>query len=259
MAKYTATYKCGHEEQVTLFGPYSERERKLERMANTLCPHCQREQNEQRTGITLEGSDKQANWAYDIMERVNKLFDQLAAQINPDYLTQLEQVRADYNAHTSAKWWIEEADSTDTRAVMLKVLARLTNKVYAIEMTVGNKYSYVFDTYQIETDGGFTDIEPDWCFLTIEEAEKALAEMEAFCESKGLINCKFRIEAIDKHIVEDIELTKGTYNTGDTLTYVVDGQQYDVTGDFWVDNDHMLHHTHICDDGTELDITTPYE
>lgn len=135
----------------------------------------------------------------------------------------------------------------------------MDNKVYAIEMTVGNEYSYVFDTYQIETDGGFTDIEPDWCFLTRDEAEKALAEMEAFCKDKGYINCKFRIEAIDKHIVEDIELTKGTYNTGDTLTYVVDGQQYDVTGEFWVDNDHMLHHTHICDDGTELDITTPYE
>ena len=126
MAKYTATYKCGHEEQVTLFGPYSERERKLERMANTLCPHCQREQNEQRTGITLEGSDKQANWAYDIMARINALFDQLAAQIKHEYIAALEEVRADYNAHRVAKWWIDEADSTDTRAIALEIQEKLT-------------------------------------------------------------------------------------------------------------------------------------
>lgn len=126
MAKYTATYKCGHEEQVTLFGPYSERERKLDRMGNTLCPHCQREQNEQRTGITLQGTDRQANWAYDIMERVNKLFDQLAAQIKQEYIAALEQVRADYNAHTSAKWWIDEANNADKRTIALKIQEKLT-------------------------------------------------------------------------------------------------------------------------------------
>lgn len=126
MAKYNLQYKCGHEEQVTLFGTYSERERKLDRIANTLCPHCQREQNEQRTGITLEGSDKQANWAYDIMKRVNELIDQLAAQIKPDYLAALEEVRADYLAHRVAKWWIDEADSTDTRAIALKIQEKIT-------------------------------------------------------------------------------------------------------------------------------------
>lgn len=126
MAKYTATYKCGHEEQVTLFGPYSERDRKLERMANALCPHCQREENEKRTGIALEGSDKQANWAYDIMARVNELIDKIAGEIKQEYLATLEEVRADYNAHTYAKWWIDEADNTDKRAIALKIQEKLT-------------------------------------------------------------------------------------------------------------------------------------
>lgn len=126
MAKYTATYKCGHEEDIVLYGPLKDRDRKLDRMATTLCPHCQREQNEQRTGITLEGSDKQANWAYDIMARINALFDQLAAQIKQEYIAALEEVRADYNAHRVAKWWIDEADSTDTRAIALKIQEKLT-------------------------------------------------------------------------------------------------------------------------------------
>ena len=126
MAKYTVNYKCGHEEDIVLYGPLKERDRKLERMANTLCPHCQREQNEQRTGIMLQGTDKQANWAYDIMKRVNELIDQLAAQIKQEYIAALEQVRADYNAHQSAKWWIDEADSTDKRTIALKIQEKLT-------------------------------------------------------------------------------------------------------------------------------------
>lgn len=126
MAKYNLQYKCGHEEDIVLYGPLKDRDRKLERLANTLCPHCQREQNEQRTGITLEGSDKQANWAYDIMKRVNELIDQLAAQIKPDYLAALEEVRADYLAHQSAKWWIDEADNANTRAIALKIQEKIT-------------------------------------------------------------------------------------------------------------------------------------
>lgn len=126
MAKYNLQYKCGHEEDIVLYGPLKDRDRKLERMANALCPHCQREQNEQRTGITLEGSDKQANWAYDIMKRVNELIDQLAAQIKPDYLAALEEVRADYLAHQSAKWWIDEADNANTRAIALKIQEKIT-------------------------------------------------------------------------------------------------------------------------------------
>ena len=126
MAKYNLQYKCGHEEDIVLYGPLKDRDRKLERLANTLCPHCQREQNEQRTGITLEGSDKQANWAYDIMKRVNELIDQLAAQIKPDYLAALEEVRADYLARQSAKWWIDEADNANTRAIALKIQEKIT-------------------------------------------------------------------------------------------------------------------------------------
>ena len=127
MAKYTATYKCGHTEEIQLFGKYDERERKLNKIAETLCPHCKREQNEQRTGITLDGSDKQANWAYDIIARVNKVFDDAKAQIKPEFANLLEQVRADYNSHTSAKWWIEEADHTDNRSIALAMKERMNS------------------------------------------------------------------------------------------------------------------------------------
>ncbi len=41
MAKYEATFSCGHTAKVTLFGPYAERERKLAWYAESgLCPEC---------------------------------------------------------------------------------------------------------------------------------------------------------------------------------------------------------------------------
>ena len=122
-----ATYKCGHTEEIQLYGKHDERDRKLNQMAEALCPHCKREHNEKLTGLILEGSDKQANWAYDIMSRVNQIFDAVKAQIKPEFAELLEQVRNDYNSHTSAKWWIEEADHTDNRSIALAMKERMSS------------------------------------------------------------------------------------------------------------------------------------
>lgn len=41
MAKYEAKFSCGHTAEVTLFGPYAERDRKLAWYAESgLCPEC---------------------------------------------------------------------------------------------------------------------------------------------------------------------------------------------------------------------------
>lgn len=61
-----------------------------------------------------------------------------------------------------------------------------------------------------------------------------------------------------KHTVEFYELCKGSYGQGDTLTYFADGVQFDVTGEFYVDRQGVLHHTHIFDDGTEMEVKAQY-
>ena len=74
-------------------------------------------------------------------------------------------------------------------------------------------------------------------------------------------------EVIDKWVefftaepnVEDVELMKGNYNTGDTLTWTYNGKEYSCTGEFYVDKDNVLHHTFIAPNGKEIEITTPYE
>ena len=60
-----------------------------------------------------------------------------------------------------------------------------------------------------------------------------------------------------KHEITDVELTKGNYHRGDTLTYKADGEWVEVTGEFYVKNG-VLHHTHIFEDDEEIEITTPY-
>lgn len=107
MANYTATYKCGHTEGIKLYGKIDDRDRQLQKIATSLCPACRRKANEEKTGIVLVGSDKQANWAYDIIAKLNARMDVLKSKINEQFVDQLEQVRADYNANTSAKWWID--------------------------------------------------------------------------------------------------------------------------------------------------------
>ncbi len=61
-----------------------------------------------------------------------------------------------------------------------------------------------------------------------------------------------------EHKIEPYSLLKGGY-CNDTLTYFADNVQIDVSGEFYVDRDHKLHHTHIFDDGVEMEIVVPYE
>lgn len=61
-----------------------------------------------------------------------------------------------------------------------------------------------------------------------------------------------------KHKIEDVELLKGGYNRGDSLSYVADGELVSVSGEFFVDETGLLHHTHEFPDGTEVEIATPY-
>lgn len=61
-----------------------------------------------------------------------------------------------------------------------------------------------------------------------------------------------------KHKIEDVELRKGGY-CNDTLTFFADDKEVNVSGEFYVDADYKLHHTHEFEDGTEIEITIPYE
>ena len=93
--KAVITRACGHQEQIAIYGPYKDRERRLEYEATKLCAACYRAQKaaEQeaakdevadvisRLGLPeLEGTPKQVAWATDIRaNRVRQLLEEARA------------------------------------------------------------------------------------------------------------------------------------------------------------------------------------
>jgi hypothetical protein len=74
---------------------------------------------------------------------------------------------------------------------------------------------------------------------------------------KVVINDEGKAVCVTMHTVEDVELEKGGYGH-DTLSWVLDGEYQDCTGEFYVDKDGMLHHTAIAPNGDEVEITAKY-
>ena len=61
-----------------------------------------------------------------------------------------------------------------------------------------------------------------------------------------------------EHRIEDIMLTKHS-NGCDNLQYKADCKTYEVDGEFYVDKEYKLHHTHIFENGDEMEIVIPYK
>lgn len=55
------------------------------------------------------------------------------------------------------------------------------------------------------------------------------------------------------HTIKDIEFQRGSYNTGVCLTYKADGQEINVTGEFY-ESDGIVQHTHEFEDGTAWNV-----
>ena len=85
---------------------------------------------------------------------------------------------------------------------------------------------------------------------TGEPSEAQIEELKAYLRE----NYTTPIE----HRIEDIILTKHS-NGSDNLQYKADGKMSEVDGEFYVDKDDLLHHTHIFENGDELEIVIPYK
>jgi hypothetical protein len=149
--KAIVTRACGHQEQVTIYGPYKTRESRLEYEATKLCSECYRAQKaaEQaaakdevaeviaRLGLPeLEGTPKQIAWASDIRaNRVRQLLDEARAigKTKEEFVAAYQAtVRGDYVrralCETSAAAWI------DSRELSLKEWARRYHESSNVEV-----------------------------------------------------------------------------------------------------------------------------
>lgn len=113
----------------------------------------------------------------------------------------------------------------------------MKNIIYAVK---NNRNTYNYGTFEYKND-----------------AEQRARELNKDAKQNEGIK-PFYVEEIEAK-VEDVDLMKGNYNTGDTLTWTYKGKEYSCTGEFYVDKDNNLHHTFIAPTGEEIEIVTPYE
>lgn len=121
MAQYTVTHKCGHEVVHRLYGPSRQREWRLKKLAEELCPACEEAERAKRNAEAaarnremglppLTGTEKQVAWAESIRARIMKeLDDELAAGLAAgEQITEEGQMLIDtLMAQTEARWWID--------------------------------------------------------------------------------------------------------------------------------------------------------
>jgi len=130
MAKYTVKYACGHEDTIQLYGSHKDREWRLAREEEKLCPDCYRKkveeerkkQNEeaakanQEAGLpALVGTEKQIAWAETIRKEIieaieTKVFGRMGQEKikqRPDLYDNYRKAFEMLKKHTDASWWID--------------------------------------------------------------------------------------------------------------------------------------------------------
>jgi len=132
--KREINYRCGHGSEEQVYGPISERERKVEWMESRLCPACYKSQQEQERQaereraasasienglVPLMGSEKQVVWATTIRQ---KIYESLTKRFNPVPGQGHTPIVGVLNIETMAKWWIDNRD-VDGLAIMKKIAA----------------------------------------------------------------------------------------------------------------------------------------
>lgn len=124
MAKYTITYKCGHTAEIQLFGPYAERESKINYYKTIDCPECRAKaaaQEAKAKGFAeLTGSAKQICWASDIRDNFFAEVEKIAPKVdrNKDLF---DKAVNDIKAEKSASWWIDNNNRETLSIIMDKI------------------------------------------------------------------------------------------------------------------------------------------
>ena len=110
MAKYTITHGCGCTTEINLYGPHSDRDRKIATLERLPCTDCKAREIA-TSDRPFEGSSKQIIWAAEIRRQ----FDTVAADLkargaaNADHpaVVRTFALIDDDAARTSARWWID--------------------------------------------------------------------------------------------------------------------------------------------------------
>src|SRR5690554_156523 len=132
MAKYDVTYSCGHSDTIQLYGKTRDREWRLAREQEKLCPECWKKYREEErakenakaaeankaAGLpTLEGTEKQIAWAETIRKSmIDHVAEYYISQIADETKAEHPEIMKGFEAmkrHTDASWWIDNRLNDD--------------------------------------------------------------------------------------------------------------------------------------------------
>lgn len=133
--KYTITHKCGHTEDIKLYGPYESRERKIKALEGEPCQDCKKAAvNEKVKSMGLQdlnGTEKQVNWANTLRTRTYEALEQLRPRaINKDAKRVLQVLKTYLDSKTNASWWIDNRYDLPTPNGDLANTLYLLNKLH---------------------------------------------------------------------------------------------------------------------------------
>lgn len=144
--KYDVTFACGHTATVELFGKSSDREWKLQHIAEGLCPDCYKAQQEaerkaaseaaaedaKKQGFSeLKGSEKQIAWAETIRAKFFEQLDEL-----------LEKMRQqDQHARIKAGWNDEQKARHDMMFRVVDAMGRAYAHIDSAKVIIDNRSS----------------------------------------------------------------------------------------------------------------------
>ncbi|MFD1674305.1 hypothetical protein [Alicyclobacillus fodiniaquatilis] len=138
MAKYYPTFSCWHQDEVVLFGPEKERDRKLQWFRESgLCPQCYKAKQVAEVERGSEGlpplseTDKQIQWAEKIRVDVigyvkNKISKASNTEAQKEGFTKIFLELCD--SKTEAKWWIDNRDGHSTMKMLWPEVIRIAKE-----------------------------------------------------------------------------------------------------------------------------------
>ena len=131
MAIYTIDHKCGHRVEHNIVGPTDARQSRIEWLGTTLCAECYRaEQLAQSHAATsdmveLVGTPRQVEWAITLRANIMQQLAADRAKAAEMGHTASPEVQAAIDAmvaQTSAKFWIENAQSATWKSVAKRAI-----------------------------------------------------------------------------------------------------------------------------------------
>ena len=142
MAKYVITHKCGHKQEVYLFGSMKDRENRIKYLESIECDDCRKNAanaaslaaKESRGLADLTGTEKQIAWANTIREKAYKCLDALKPfATNDSAKKMIDNWSAKMNVTTEAKFWIDNRFEipTDADTSMARINISKFNSIFA--------------------------------------------------------------------------------------------------------------------------------